>query len=667
MSYKVLCDNEELALSETQLSRIKEICEKDSLAILATKKLKEIKREKFLIKDYQRGYRWTELEVKELLNDILEISDEEIGYCLQPLVVKKVDTQCKSERELIKEDKMFKKTDSFPKGGYELLDGQQRLTTIWLILKILNEEQYSIFYEGERPIDEYYVTKAYETIKTWFEEKHEFNINLTNKGKLKKGKSFEWNEENMDAFKSKMEKLFFIWYEVIDNNISSEKVFKNINEGKIELTNAELFKALLLNTDEKTLEEKMKLQRIAFEWDRIENSLRDDDFWYFISKEDVEKTAQKTRIDYIVEVYARQINEEKKYGFSTDKDRFSFLVIQRFIEEKKRTKGEEKSALNQIWEKIVHVFDKLFSWYKDDELYHTIGFLVASEEINRGSKAVASECISELYKNTCNFTVEKTKIHVKSLIKKQLLEWHSPETEIKAETDNIKYEYLQDEEEKVTKTQLKNILLFTSIYPILKTIKDSKKEEKAITRFSFKNFNKIKWDIEHISPRKVEANIGEKCTSYEEFKEKIDELINDIGEENKANKLREYIASADLSKEDYKNVKGYEECCEMWKQHADELSQTPDNSISNLVLLNESINRSYGNAFFNHKRNIIISNDKCGVFIPNCTKNVFLKYYSSSLERPTQWTDEDKNNYKDFIDDMFGYVSGWEEWKTEEK
>lgn len=56
----------------------------------------ELSNYSFFVPAYQRGYRWTNLEVKDLLNDICDFkpkeidnSDEKTWYCLQPLVVKK--------------------------------------------------------------------------------------------------------------------------------------------------------------------------------------------------------------------------------------------------------------------------------------------------------------------------------------------------------------------------------------------------------------------------------------------------------------------------------------------------------------------------------------------------------------------------------------------------
>ena len=138
----------------------------------------ELLKYNFVIYSYQRGYRWDEIQVKDLLNDIYEFSqnNDEGFYCLQPLVLKKIlDNE------------------------YEVIDGQQRLTTIYLILKYLksifdnNINMYSITYSTRTDskkflekkltdkelskeekqqcithIDFEYIYNAYHTIKDWF-------------------------------------------------------------------------------------------------------------------------------------------------------------------------------------------------------------------------------------------------------------------------------------------------------------------------------------------------------------------------------------------------------------------------------------------------------------------------------------------------------------------
>ena len=77
-------------------------------------------------------------------------------------------------------------------------------------------------------------------------------------------------------------------------------------------------------------------------------------------------------------------------------------------------------------------------------------------------------------------------------------------------------------------------------------------------------------------------------------------------------------------------------------------SAEPENidSISNLALLDAATNRSYKNAMFPIKRKIIIENDMNGVFVPICTKNVFLKSYSKKMGEVMYWK---KNDAKDYI------------------
>jgi len=67
--------------------------------------------------------------------------------------------------------------------------------------------------------------------------------------------------------------------------------------------------------------------------------------------------------------------------------------------------------------------------------------------------------------------------------------------------------------------------------------------------------------------------------------------------------------------------------------------------ISNLALLDSKTNRGYKNAVFPVKRKTIIERDKSGVFIPICTKNVFLKYFTDYPPKISFWTQEDRDKY----------------------
>jgi hypothetical protein len=78
--------------------------------------------ERFFVPSYQRGYRWAARQVEALLNDLAAFqsssrqSSPNTFYCLQPVVVRR-----RFENE------------------WELVDGQQRLTTIFLIMRVLRD------------------------------------------------------------------------------------------------------------------------------------------------------------------------------------------------------------------------------------------------------------------------------------------------------------------------------------------------------------------------------------------------------------------------------------------------------------------------------------------------------------------------------------------------
>ncbi len=198
--------------------------ESEAEKIFELKSISEILESQFFIPHYQRGYRWTKQQVEDLLNDIDAfnpkeipgIPDEKTFYCLQPVVLKKCNDEIKLQNEL--------------KGNwYEVIDGQQRLTTIYLIIHYANEmwtgkkktPEIALSYEtreesvevlknikvetdntvfiNKKYIDYYHITSAYSTIHEWVQ-----NYQII------KDKPFD-----EDDFKKKFKtNAKIIWYEV---------------------------------------------------------------------------------------------------------------------------------------------------------------------------------------------------------------------------------------------------------------------------------------------------------------------------------------------------------------------------------------------------------------------------------------------------------------------
>ena len=296
--------------------------------LLELKTINQLLGEHFFIPHYQRGYRWTSQQVNDLLNDIWafatkskEKTKDGEFYCLQPIVVKK-----KTWEE-----------DGNNINGYEVIDGQQRLTSLHIIINYLakdflkvdsleedyGKELYSLRYET-RPRSEkflnnitddksnsdyYHLSTAKNTVKEWF-------TNGTNtKDRTDKNKF-------LDTLlgKNKDERsVQVIWYSIEAKLESKETDLKNsielftrLNIGKIPLTNAELIKALFLSSasfenenNEHAIRMKMEISQI---WDDIEQKLSDDHFWAFVTN--YKKDDYATKIELLFDLIAEKKKEE---------------------------------------------------------------------------------------------------------------------------------------------------------------------------------------------------------------------------------------------------------------------------------------------------------------------------------------------------------------------
>lgn len=545
---------------------------------LELKTINELREFSFFIPKYQRGYRWSSNEIKDLLNDIYEFKPKQIAntdrktwYCLQPIVIKKII-----------EDK------------YEVIDGQQRLTSIYLILYYLNqylnedfrEKLYELDYEtrvdskkflenlsskdtinSDHNIDYYYIENAYRTIKDWFKSQPS---------------SFNRNEfESNFKFNTKV-----IWFESYESN--SVEIFTRINIGKIPLTNSELIKALFLNSSNFNYDnEKLRLRQleIASEWDMIEHSLQRDKFWYFLTG----NKKSINRIEFIFDLMNTYPDRDDKYS--------TF----RFFNE--RFKGKNKEAIESNWAEIKKRFQRFNEWYDERELYHKIGYLIS----------VNFSTIKDLYDHSSQMKKSEFRIYLDELIKESI--------------SNITLDELQYYD----KDSVRKTLLLYNILTMLKSDKDN-------AYFPFDLYKNEKWDIEHITS--IKNNMPEKNRKewLDDAKAFVDPTID---------KKKVLISKIESFKEqDFNDDEKFKDLYEEIINHFNYNIKDEDlNDISNLTLLDSETNRSYKNAVFPIKRKTIIDRDKQGIFIPLCTKNVFLKYFSDYPPKISFWTQEDRENY----------------------
>lgn len=548
-----------------------------NLTLISINKFSEETPYHFFIPSYQRGYRWTKTQVTDLLTDIKEFAFDATRktggfYCLQPLVVKKRGS------------------------AWEVIDGQQRLTTVYLLLKYFKsrmaeehrEPLYTVEYEtrkgsaaylksltledSEANVDYFHMYNAYNTIKEWFKSEQHRRVN---------------DFETALLFDTK-----FIWYEV-RSDIDSRDVFTRLNIGKIPLTNAELIKALFLMPDNFEGNERLITLRqieIAGEWDRIEATLREDDFWGFISNTEHE---YDNRIEFIFDIISDKGRRNKE-----DRD----ATFRYFYDQLKGVRGSEV-----IWKKVRGYFLTFQEWYADRELFHLIGFLVT-----------AGERIDELIIESYSFS----KIKFREVLMQKIKQYV-----------NVQVREL-DYGDKGDHRDIRNVLL---LYNVISIVNNSKSNY----RFHFARFKTEKWDIEHIHAVKTEMPERE-----EHRREWMKETLLYIKDAQIESRIRIWLGKEKKDRmEEFPRI--YEDVLKLY-----ELDEQPAewNDISNLTLLDAGTNRGYKNAIFPVKRNKIIQKDQNGTFIPFCTKNVFLKYYTPSVEHMDFWSNADRAAYLEAIE-----------------
>lgn len=622
------------------------------------------KYKKFNVPSLQRTYRWGEKEITLLLNDLYEFYNTNKDstndfYPLQPLILKKSNQNDDT---------------------WNVLDGQQRLTTIKLIASFFEMDKdycLDISYDTRektkdfldnisnkkeedvgKSMELYYIFHAYEVIKAWFQ-------------KNKKEK----DTEKIDAIRNVLFEKERTRFVVQEMNIDDDeaKTFQNINQGRIPLSCSELIKALFLGhifeshkNDNNCrfayssdgyglfipinpIKERQSLTRlqniIAKEWDDIETVLMHDEFYSFVCPE---KDRSINRMDFLFEVVC---GNEKYKKYKTDDP---FNAIYEKIKDDKNANIVD--TISHCWNEVVKCFNRMQKLYYDFDAYHLVGFCIC-EDIG----------ISEDFYKYCNEDEKldefKTAIRVK--IKGKVLSG--------LKTDDLD-EWLKGLRYKENKGQIKLILLLHNL--------QSYSYEKI--RFPFNLYDGGKnYDIEHIHATAEEK--ADKKSRYEWFETNHNAIKNNIKKLKDPNLITLFDSfeeaygekKSDKKLDKFKNDKEFNKLRDIMiidnfdNDDAKEYFSTKD-GIWNLCLLDSTTNRTYKNSLFITKREMILKKakgemDKEYYVYPLllCTERIFLKFYSNvdSDDNLNFWT---KNNREAYLKDISKKVTDFLKLKGED-
>lgn len=524
----------------------------------------------FFIPAYQRGYRWGELEVTQLLDDIHRKGNE--PYYLQPVVVRATE-----------------------QGEWELIDGQQRLTTLFLILTYMNASGlkgvppgYAIRYDT-RPdseaylhdpdpakahgnLDFFHISKAYAVIGDWFDA--------------------HGNRRQLVAdeiYGALFKTVRVIWYEVAAD-VDAVELFTRLNVGRIPLTDAELIKALLLSgttghdgTTGRSLE-------IAAHWDVIERDLRRSDVWAFLTGD---ARAQATHIGLLFQTLAGLDAEAASVPFST------FLALRDRITEHPI----------DFWHDVTDLHSQILGWFEDRSIHHKIGYLTLRRTSFRTIRDLAAEKGRSAFEAALDAAIR----------------------------DDLA----------VTEVGLRGLTYGDTKTPralLLMNVETVRRYD-STARYPFHDHAVNSWSLEHIH-----AQSAQQLNRVEQWREWMDshrEAVAGLPADVKGNRdgllatIDGLLGDDDFTGEDFEKVEQ-----EVTAMLSDAKQKYDLDSIGNLALLDGGTNSALSNAVFAVKRRRVLDLDRDGAHIPVCTRNVFLKHHAPPNDPQLHfWSQDDHDAY----------------------
>ena len=551
---------------------------------------------KYYIAPYQRGYKWAAEkeydQVPQLLNDTYEAFQQNMdNYFLQFITVK------------------YDRKNSW----YEVIDGQQRLTTLSLLFYVLakfgkeniakdkvvysrynKEEEGNIFGVVIERIEEdddskdseiktqdfYYLVRAGRCIKKWLKE----------------------HKDEIDNYIQYVRNNVKIILNQENEFTSSEEVFMNLNDNRVPLTDIYLVKGLLLTlavrredsnhspySYENILSQRVVMGRM---WDEIYSWFSDANVSHYFFKDD---NIGMTRVLEMA-IGAHMSGKKPHALFNLYNDKIK----------------DAKTAFEKL-QRIKHIYLKLRGIYEgESQLYNMLGYAIFCE----GNKINLTSDIIDTH-------TKKIKVRLAKQIIDKIPQLSCPEN-LGADEKNAYFKNTQRYENLGYKSKneaLTNLLLAFSVFP---------ESQDHNYRFDFCSYDREDWSFEHISPQHPKSQV------------KISEAAKDIV-------IEKIQKSTEINDEDKKKLVRMIENGE--KVVVDDIAFLYDDgvdlhSLGNMALLTRGDNSSLSNNPYIAKRNILFELKNNGKFVPRHTMDVFNKVLNTPSGKPFDsdihvWTNND--------------------------
>lgn len=566
---------------------------------------------KYYIGPYQRSYKWSSLtrygQVPQMLYDIYSAMCQDPGkeYYLQYITIK---------------------WDSM-KEWYEVIDGQQRLTTLSLIIYLLYAEDHNfeniakdkVEYsrhdnsnlfdrvvelannesteESDNAIpnqDTYYLVKAARCIKRF--------LTLCK------------NDNKLEAFEKYLKEKVMLITNEESSFVSAEEVFMNLNDNRVPLTSSYLIKGLLLtlaarHDDKREYNYKVIIdQRVIMgrQWDEISSWISKKEVAHYFFKQD------DGGLDNFLNLVLKGIESKNEAGEKASVDE----VLKKFLDTLEKVPKQNDVGELELFNKfndvvktpadaiktlklIKHYYRRLRGIYENNKLYNLMGYALFCESVDGYKRFDLS--------NVFNVSDVQLEQNLKHIILTAIPDLSNDDIRELCNYSSSNY-------------RLQNLLLSFCVFP------DGEDDK---YRFDFVAYNREHWSFEHISPQNPKNTVR----------------IDKVAQSNVIEKIKNSSIKENKKKELIEKIRNDESI----ESESVSLLYDPDidlDNMGNMALLSGRANSSLKNNPYIAKRSILFDMRNKGQFIPRHTIDIFNKVYHNESDPQfnfdlTKWDQRD--------------------------
>ncbi len=202
-------------------------------------------------------------------------------------------------------------------------------------------------------------------------------------------------------------------------------------------------------------------EEVALQWGNVERDLHNDSSWYSLTNRAAAR--YQTRTDLVLGLTSQKPEGERE-------KRYTFFKLDEL---------GKSTSLAELWERIQQTFLTLKDWHQNHELYHKVGYLIASERTT--------------LQNVFTLSVDKTKGEFRALLDEKIQE----SIAIKRNYAELSYENAND------RKRLYRLLLLFNVESVRQNGEHT--QWFPFDKLKYTQRGRVSWSLEHIHAQQSET------------------------------------------------------------------------------------------------------------------------------------------------------------------